>query len=60
MNAMKCFYYKWIVRKTGKVALVNMGWAESFNSIKEKDDSRVIECVEITREEFWALRAQGK
>ena len=56
---MKCFFYKWISKKTGKVVMANLGWADSFETIKSKDESRTISVQEITEKEFRQLRARG-
>lgn len=55
---MKCFYYKWVNKKTGEVVLSNFDWAENFEAVKVKNESRMIACIEITHEEFTALRAK--
>lgn len=57
---MKCFYYKWVSKKDGKVILSNLGWAENFEAIKGQDESRYISCIEITHDEFIEIRKQLK
>lgn len=56
---MKCFYYKWTNKKTGKTVLANFGWAENFDCIKENDETATIECTEISKDEFRKLRSKG-
>lgn len=58
-HEMKCFYYKMVVRKTGKAYMSNFGWAESFEALKRNQETRVVACIQITEAEFHALRAQG-
>lgn len=55
---MKCFYYKWVSKKDGKVVLSNFDWAESFSEIKAKHESRIIACSEISHEEFMKIRKE--
>lgn len=57
---MRTFYYKWTNKKTGEIIMANFGWAETFDAIKDRDESRLIACEEISREEFASLRAMGK
>lgn len=58
-DKMNCYYYKWVSRRTGRVILVNFGWASSFRSIAEKVDPRKLTCTEISKAEFDDLRSKG-
>lgn len=56
---MKCFYYKMMNKRTGKVIFSNFNWAEKFADIKQREESSVVKCEEISRDEFKELRRKG-
>lgn len=56
---MKCFYYKWVNKKTKKVILANFEWAETFEEIKTTNETSRISCVEISKDEFRQLRKEN-
>ena len=56
-----CYYYKMVVRKTGKEFGSNFGWTDEtpVEFMNRKSDCD-FKCVVITKEEFHKLRKLGK
>lgn len=46
-------------KRTGEVILANFDWADDFEQIKKKDETRLIACVQISHDEFRELRKKG-
>ena len=60
MTKWNCYYYKIIFKPTGKISITNFGWASSFAELAKNHSGGKFDCIEITKEEFHKLRAQGK
>lgn len=50
---MKCFWYRIIHKKTGKIIVENFGWARSFKDIQESSgNGNIFKVVEIANPNF--------